>query len=435
MTGAKRDPGTSANFRYTTSTDMTAIGTFDDDPHYTEFHGKRIFDIAEMLGRQRTMWFLRRAQPGDPAHKVTLGASERNTPFRTRSIEVPSNYILHLSDMHYGDHHAFPVTSNSIDRDLGISVVNDLRSEYGDKGPAAVILSGDFTWLGTAEEFEQAATLVETLKSAYGLHPSRFVICPGNHDIQWAALGGGAEYAPNAPVARAKPEAELHYREFASSNLQLTFPEESLAMGRRFLLSNFMPIDIIALNSSQLESRHFAGYGFVSREQLLNSATEMGWQPGAETGPKLRMLVLHHHVVPVVPQEEIFNPEARYSLTLDAAELLFTALEYGVDLIVHGHQHQPFSASYGRVVEKEEAISRNRRLAIQAVGSAGVKSQHIPSSFGRRSYCVYEIGERAVNVVVRSTSEHRTGFTKCWEYTLDRHPDDGFAPALPTPSP
>ena len=24
MTGAKRDPGTSANFRYTTSTDMTA---------------------------------------------------------------------------------------------------------------------------------------------------------------------------------------------------------------------------------------------------------------------------------------------------------------------------------------------------------------------------------------------------------------------------
>ena len=27
MTGAKRDPGTSANFRYTTSTDMTARRT------------------------------------------------------------------------------------------------------------------------------------------------------------------------------------------------------------------------------------------------------------------------------------------------------------------------------------------------------------------------------------------------------------------------
>ena len=26
MTGAKRDPGTSANFRYTTSTDMTGEG-------------------------------------------------------------------------------------------------------------------------------------------------------------------------------------------------------------------------------------------------------------------------------------------------------------------------------------------------------------------------------------------------------------------------
>ena len=27
MTGAKRDPGTSANFRYTTSTDMTALSS------------------------------------------------------------------------------------------------------------------------------------------------------------------------------------------------------------------------------------------------------------------------------------------------------------------------------------------------------------------------------------------------------------------------
>ena len=40
MTGAKRDPGTSANFRYTTSTDMTCFGCG---------RGGTIYDFAALL--------------------------------------------------------------------------------------------------------------------------------------------------------------------------------------------------------------------------------------------------------------------------------------------------------------------------------------------------------------------------------------------------
>jgi predicted phosphodiesterase len=379
-------------------------GVFADDAYREDFNGKRVFDVSELLGRHRTMYFLRPAQAEDPVHKVTLGASKRNAPFISRAIELPSDYILHLSDLHFGAHHAFPLKTHPPQRNLAIRVMDDLKSRYDDRPPGAVILSGDFTWLGTANEFEQAAALIDELQSLYKLHPCRFVICPGNHDIQWAEIGPGDEYAPKAPVTRAKAAAEVNYRGFAAAALQLGFPADSLAMGRRYLLSNFMPIDIISVNSSQLEERHFAGYGFVSREQLVDAAEAMGWTTSPEKGPKLRMLVLHHHVVPVVPQEEIFNSDERYSLTLDAAQLLYTALEYGVDLVVHGHQHQPFAASYGRV-ERTGAISRNRRLAIQAIGSAGVKPEHIPPNFGRNSYCVYEISETGVNVVIRSTSE------------------------------
>jgi len=400
---------------------------FDDDAYREDFNGKRVFDVTELLGRHRTMYFLRPAHADDPAHKVTLGASERNAPFLTRVIELPSDYILHLSDLHFGGHHAFPRTTDPPRRNLAIRVMDDLKFCYGDRPPGAVILSGDFTWLGTANEFAQAATLIDELQSFYKLHPSRFVICPGNHDIQWAEIGPGDEYAPKAPVTRAKAAAEVNYREFAASALQLGFPADSLAMGRRYLLSNFMPIDIIAVNSSQLEGSHFAGYGFVSREQLLAAAAEMGWTTGPERGPKLRMLVLHHHVVPVVPEEEIFNPEARYSLTLDAAQLLYTALKYGVHLVVHGHQHQPFAASYGRV-ERTGAISRNRRLAIQAIGSAGVKAKHIPPNFGRNSYCVYEISETGVDVVIRSTSEDQMGFSTDWRYKLVRDMANDLTP-------
>jgi calcineurin-like phosphoesterase family protein len=414
------------------SYDELPEGAFDADPYREDFNGKRVFDVAELLGRHRTMYFLRPAAEGDPAHKVTLGASERTAPFMRSSIEVPSDYVLHLSDLHFGAHHAFHLTTDPPNRNLAIRVIDDLKSRYGDKPPAAVILSGDFTWLGASNEFDQAATLVDELQSVYKLHPARFVICPGNHDIQWAELAAGDEYAPKAPVARAKPQAEANYREFAAKSLQLTFPAESLAMGRRYLLSNFMPLDIVAVNSSQLENRHFAGYGFVGREQLIAAADAMGWTASPETGPKLRVLVLHHHVVPVVPQEEMFNPEERYSLTLDAAQLLYTALEYGVDLIVHGHQHQPLAASYGRV-DRPGVIAPTRRLAIQAAGSAGVKADDIPHNFGRNSYCVYEIGERTVRVVIRATSEDVSGFTDYWDYALDRDSRNGLSPA-PAPA-
>ena len=410
------------------SYDELPQGTFDEDPAREDFNGKRVFDVGELLGRHRTMYFLRPAEATDPAHKVSLGASERTAPFMTRSIEVPSEYILHLSDLHFGDHHSFPLETNPPNRNLAIRVIDDLKSLYGETPPAAVILSGDFTWFGTVAEFEKAATFIDELQSVYKLHPSRFVVCPGNHDIQWADPEAG-QYAPKAPVTRARSAAESHYRQFAQNALQLTFPAESLAMGRRFLLSNFMPVDIVAVNSSRLETRHFAGYGFVSREQVVAAANAMGWTAGAEAGPKLRVLVLHHHVVPVVPQEEIFNPDQRYSLTLDAAQLLYTALEYGVDLIVHGHQHQPFSASYGRR-EKAAVLPPGRQLAIQAVGSAGVEVAHIPA-FGRNSYCVYEIAEREVKVLIRAASEDIDGFGADWEYTLERDMRDGLRSPRP----
>jgi hypothetical protein len=226
----------------------------------------------------------------------------------------------------------------------------------------------------------------------------------------------------------ARPEAESNYREFASQALQLSFPADSLAMGRRFLLSNFMPVDVVAVNSSRLESRHFAGYGFVSRTQMLDAFKAMGWQAEPEKGPKLRILVLHHHVVPVIPIEEISDPDQRYSLTLDAAELLLTALEYGVDLVVHGHMHQPFAASYGRI-GRNERISASRRLAIQAAGSSGVAHDYIPENFGRNSYCIYEVHETELRVVIRASSEDVSDFGDYWEYSLSRTAGEGLTPA------
>lgn len=389
--------------------------SFDDDPHREAFHGKRVFSLKEMLSRHRTIYFLRGAQEGDPSHLASLVPSLRVTAFMTETREVPSSYIVQLSDLHFGSQHAYGRTSNEIHRNLALRVSDDLESEFGGVPPAAVILSGDFTWQGTTEEFQWAGEFVDHLQSIFKIHRSRFVICPGNHDIQWNTADG--DYDPAAPVTAASAAAQANYRAFVNDAIQVTLPAESMAIGRRYLLSNFVPVEILALDSSRLEQQHFAGYGFVSRQQLNDAAASLNWT-ASNKGGQYRVIVLHHHVVPVLAVEAIENADVRYSLTLDAGELLYRALELGVDLIMHGHMHRPFTALYGRA--GPGIASPSRRLAIQAAGSVGVKADYLPPGVGRNSYLIYEFSPKHVTVRRRALSPDIDGFDDDGSHTLTR---------------
>lgn len=171
------------------------------------------------------------------------------------------------------------------------------------------------------------------------------------------------------------------------------------------------------MNSSRLEREAYRGYGYVGLDQLRGAFEGMGWSKGGEAGPKVRVLVLHHHVVPVVPREELGAPN--YSLTLDAGELLYTALEYGVDLVLHGHQHKPFVAGFSRYVDNGD-IPCERTLAIHGGGSAGVATGHLPAGVGN-AYSILQFDHDGLNISVRERSpEHGSAFREAWNATLVR---------------
>jgi 3',5'-cyclic AMP phosphodiesterase CpdA len=391
------------------------LGTFDDDPHREAFDGKRVFSLDEMLSRHRTIYFLRDGQDDDLEHLAALVPSLPIAPFMPEALEVPSSYIVQISDLHFGPNHAFPDVSNEIQRNLALRVSDDLNQKYGGEPPAAVILSGDFTWQGTPEEFAKALDFIDHLQSVFEIHRSRFIVCPGNHDIQWSPPA--EDYDPDKPVTVATPDAQANYRSFVSDAIKLSLPSDSMAIGRRFLLSNFVPVDIISLDSSRLEQESFAGYGFVSRQQIDDAAEKLGWG-ASEKGGQYRVLVLHHHVVPVLPVEAIGQTDARYSLTLDAGELLYRALELNVDLILHGHMHRSFTALHGRL-GPDISFPASRRLVIQAAGSAGVKAQHLaPGTVN--SYQIYEFTPEGVKVRRRDRSTDTEGFTDGGSYNLAR---------------
>jgi predicted MPP superfamily phosphohydrolase len=400
------------------------IDEFPDD--FSEyFDNKRAYSVKELLNRRhRTIYFVK---PYEASHADYFADPIPPVPpvnFINTPIVSKSDYVLHLSDLHFSaEHHAFALKRdvNSTDLTLSDLIVQDLKNNYEGKPPGAVIISGDLTWQGTKEEFNLAASFLREIRRNYNLDPYHFVLVPGNHDIQWSDQDE-ADYDRTKKVSKPPEEATQNYREFYKEVFGLE-PESYFSMGRRYILGNFVALDIIGLNSCMLEQRHFAGYGYVTVSQLNDAASAMGW-PDAKHGTKYRVLVLHHHLIPVTPEEEIRGYDSIYSLSLDSGQIIYRGLELEVDLAAHGHMHQPFVSTVSRA-SRGMAFPHGRSLAIHAAGSAGVRRDHV-SYVGKNSYSVYSFDEGGVTVSVRSMSENVKGFSLDWQCRLSRNPSGGL---------
>jgi UDP-2,3-diacylglucosamine pyrophosphatase LpxH len=85
--------------------------------------------------------------------------------------------ILHLSDIHLG-------TVEQANRYFS-QLATDLTQNLHIKQLNYLVISGDIANRSTEEEYDAAFYLVDKLVKRYGLDPSRVVIVPGNHDLNW----------------------------------------------------------------------------------------------------------------------------------------------------------------------------------------------------------------------------------------------------------
>jgi calcineurin-like phosphoesterase family protein len=388
------------------------VPEFSDSTESTLYNEKRVFSIQEMLERKhKTIWFLQPYTKEHRDHSVSPAPARIPANFAPEPLLTNSSYLIQLSDLHFSHkNHAFALGDDQIHLSLAKILIDDLQGYKPGSAPAALLLTGDFTWTGTAAEFDLALDLINKLQSAFDLKPEQIILIPGNHDIQWSTQPA-EKYRATQKVTRPAEEAELNYRKFYTQVVGVP-PNEYLSMGRRYILGNYLAVDVVGLNSCRLEQKHFAGYGFVQKQQLDKAANEMRWGID-EPRVHYRLLALHHHVVPVAPAEEIRSTNPSYSITVDAGQIVHRALRLGVDLILHGHQHHPFAASMTRSTRSGE-FPRDRSIAIHGAGSAGVLRKHVGPG-GKNSYTIYSFDEGGVTLEIRSTSETEAGFDSDWK--------------------
>lgn len=261
--------------------------------------------------------------------------------------------LCHLSDLHFGHH------DDRVAEALGADVVA--------QAPDLVVVSGDFTQIGTEAEFRAARVFLDGLKLP-------FFAVPGNHDV---------------------PARDLFRRLF-----------DPYGAYRRHIADDLEPLlerDGVVLAGIRTSRRARAelnwAHGSISRGQLERLAARLeGTAPEA-----LRIVVAHH---PLMQPEGPVQKPMRLVRRADLALKTFARL--GVRLVLSGHFHLSYTRNHGQPVEAAPAgLTRAAAAPILVAQAGSAVSTRLRGA--ANGYNVIDISDGQIALTVREWDG------SCWQ--------------------
>jgi predicted MPP superfamily phosphohydrolase len=250
--------------------------------------------------------------------------------------------IVHISDLHISrNSHRFrllwknnweTVDLNSGTQPLVQLLYEDLESLDLIGLVDALVISGDFVERGTDEEFENAETVVRQLLERLNIPEKRLSLIPGNHDVLWPD-----EDNPQREVSR------VPYEKFAKKFGRKAVEASLMTVNSR---SGKSQLRLLELDSNRVEGPDASGIGFVS-DDALSEATRLlkeaksTKKKSTEVVNRYTWMSVHHHVFPATPLPLDQAKKAKVSVLGNATELLNLANRAKIELVLHGHEHQP----------------------------------------------------------------------------------------------
>jgi 3',5'-cyclic-AMP phosphodiesterase len=183
--------------------------------------------------------------------------------------------ICQISDIHCGNARFVP---DLLDRTI---------IEINRMNPAVVVVSGDLTDAGYREEFEEAAEYIDRIECEH------IMVIPGNHD--------------------ARNVGYLHFERL---------------FGERHSVLDLEEVILVGVDSSEPDLND----GQVGREHY-----EFITETFSEAGDKLKIFVVHHHLIPLPGTGRERN------IVFDAGDVLQRLIDVGVNLVLSGHKHVPYT--------------------------------------------------------------------------------------------
>lgn len=311
-----------------------------------------------------TLFEARRARP-----------TQYPTPVIAAQAKPGQHGVLHLSDLHFGGDHGYRNNGGPTlpPQSLAEKIAANPRFK-----PACLVVSGDLTTGGQHSGLLEARMFLDKLVALLNLDRDAVVVVPGNHDILLDDFELTRDYRNEQDF-----RDQLHVFYERSTELERVHDIRD-SWGRHYVIGT--------VNSSRPRHKETLDYGYVGIDRsapvfetvhiCAELAREAAWTA----------VVLHHHVLPGPLVEE---PEAKrpVSMTLDAGELVSLAQRWGVQALLHGHQHLPFVGTVARLAEftadGATDLTPASNVAVLGAGSAGVSRDRIPDAVGVNTYSFY----------------------------------------------
>jgi 3',5'-cyclic AMP phosphodiesterase CpdA len=305
---------------------------------------------------------------------------------KNNRIKLKSDYILHLSDIHFGDDYGFPAAPLPNKRPLlniiSDYVFNELKEKVG-----LLIVSGDVTSRGDGNVLlNQGLTFLNELCNTLNIDKEAVIIIPGNHDI---------------------PLQSANFKDYNHENTFRIFMEQFYGIKKEPFGLDFFEfpcgkkVDILRIHSVKLRKKEESNYGYVDwfhYKNLLASHKLDG---------DIKIAVIHHHLVSM-PIEETLDPTYTYasiSVTIDSGRVIEGLQKNGFDFVLNGHQHIPGITKITRgVINNANLVDINERkqLTILSAGSAGVKDERFSEEMKYNSFSVYLMTPDSLTIEVLS---------------------------------
>lgn len=294
---------------------------------------------------------------GVPTGEATLFevALKEAGPAAPIQIDVKSDLILHISDIHFGSDYGFP----GVVGPGSVPLLELIKRDFRDRQVGLVVVSGDLTSRADANVLQnEGLRFLQDLSNTLHVPKECFIIVPGNHDIALRKIRP-LDYSHEASF-------HLFAKEFYGTPIQ--YP-----LLTRYRLANGRPLELLAINSVRLRAEADKAFGYVQWPLYDDLLRKMPHDPDV-----LRVAVLHHHLVSA-PREEAPDPdaaEASVSITIDAGAVIEGLQTHGFTIVLHGHQHVPKVSRVARAFSTDGKVDLEpvgTGMVVVAAGSAGSK--------------------------------------------------------------
>jgi len=262
--------------------------------------------------------------------------------------------LVHLSDLHFGRHDE--------------AVVAALSDEIATQSPDLVVVSGDFTQVGSRPEFIRARAFLDSL-------PAPSLSVPGNHDV------------PERNMLRRFFNPYGLYRSYIAPDLEPFLSNNGVAIAG---LKTSRRANLTGLNWSD---------GAISRQQL----SELERRFLAAPADAVRIVVAHHPLMH--PQEPMMRHQNRVRR---ADRALATFARRGVRLVLSGHFHMSYVRRHEHAGEIRSAAPSGPResaeghiLVAQAASATSTRLRGEPNA-----YNLIDIVDGTITIRVREWLGH-----------------------------